>query len=379
MLLLHFEAGEDEQLLKQLIYRQLDSENEAGSASLKPVLDNSFQTIRQQIQLPHNSRPLYSRLRYAAAAAVIIVAGTASWFLFNRKPGEETRQLSVQQQTPQNDVTPGGNKATLTLADGSVIVLDSATNGAIASEGGTKIIKLENGQLAYNAGGPGNGGPGNSGTATPYNTISTPRGGQYHIVLPDGSSVWLNAASSLRFPVAFTGKERRVEITGEAYFEISANASAPFFVKAGDIDVQVLGTSFNINAYYDEGSIKTTLLSGSVKVSNEASNAVLRPGQQAILNSRSGPEGKITLKTIDTEDAIAWKNGLFLFNNTDIKSIMRQIARWYDVEVKYEGNIPENSFVGEVSRDSRLSEVLKILELSNVHFKIEGKTITLMP
>jgi ferric-dicitrate binding protein FerR (iron transport regulator) len=209
-----------------------------------------------------------------------------------------------------------------------------------------------------------------------YNTVSTPRGGQYQLTLSDGSKVWLNASSSLRFPTAFPGTERRVEITGEAYFEVAGNESKPFVVDiAGKGEVEVLGTQFNINAYEDEPAIKTTLLEGKVKVSesNGSQSSVLKPGQQAQLAN-----GIRVMDNVDMEEIMAWKTGWFYFDRQELPAIMRQVSRWYDVDVRYEGRISKKSFSGIVGRDNDIKDVLKIMENAGIRFRIEGSSITVL-
>jgi transmembrane sensor len=274
-------------------------------------------------------------------------------------------------ENKKQDVSPGGNKAILTLSDGSTIVLDGAANGTLTQQGNSKIIKMTNGQLVYN-----------SSSVKPaevlYNTITTPKGGQYQLILADGSKVWLNAASSLRYPVTFTGKERKVELTGEAYFEVAKNAAMPFKINVeGRSEVEVLGTHFNINSYVDEGTINTTLLEGSVKVtgfSNHNSKLIV-PGEQAQLHQN----GLISLnRNLNIEEVMAWKNGNFFFNKSDLQTVLRQLSRWYDVEIVYEGNVPKREFEGEMERGLNLSQVLKILEKNDVHFKIEKNKLIVM-
>ena len=259
------------------------------------------------------------------------------------------------------------------LADGSTITLDDTQNGVLAQQGGTKVLKLSNGLLAYNSKTE------NKKQETVlYNTVSTPRGGQYTITLPDGSRAWINAASSLRFPTAFTGKDRKVEITGEAYFEVKKDASKPFIIRVNNkADVKVLGTHFNINAYANEASIKTTLLEGSVSISSTVatssstnSSTIITPGHQAQLDAHG-----IRVIAADVELAVAWKNGFTSFKSADIKTIMRQVERWYDVDVVYEKDISLRTFTGEISRSSNLSEVLRLLEASSIHFTVEGNKI----
>jgi ferric-dicitrate binding protein FerR (iron transport regulator) len=231
-------------------------------------------------------------------------------------------------------------------------------------------VKTANGQLVYNAEST------TTGAAIQYNVLTTPRGGQYRIVLPDGTKVWLNAASYIKFPTTFSGDKRDIELKGEAYFEVAQNAKQPFEVSVSGMQVQVLGTSFNVNAYDDESNIKTSLIDGKVKVLNQSNASILAPGHEAVMNKNTND---IQVAAADVEDAIAWKNNVFSFQNADIPTIMRQIARWYDVEVSYEGKVSTEKFVGEVSRNSNVSEVLKILELNKVHFRIEGKKITVLP
>lgn len=316
------------------------------------------------IQMPAKKKTAW---QYIAAAAVIIAVSTAGYFFFNGK--QQTTAPVAASLEMKHDALPGGNKATLTLADGSVIVLDTTANGNLAQQGNTKVIKLDSGMLAYNAGNANT-------TEVLYNTITTPRGGQYQIQLPDGTKVWLNAASSLHFPTVFTGNERDVTLTGEGYFEVAHNAAKPFHVITGSTQVEVLGTHFNIMAYPDEAVIKTTLLEGSVKVSSASNTTLLKPGQQANVNK----SGTIRLiPNADTEEAIGWKDGLFKLNQTDIPEIMRQVARWYDVEIIYEGAVPGGSISGDISRNMNLSKVLKVLELSGVHCRITDKKIYVAP
>jgi ferric-dicitrate binding protein FerR (iron transport regulator) len=264
-----------------------------------------------------------------------------------------------------HDRAPGKNVALLTLSDGSSITLDSAHNGVLARQGNASVTKSGDGALAY---GQVQGGK----AAVVYNTLTTPRGGQYRLVLPDGSQVWLNAASSILYPTAFTGSERSVTITGEAYFEIAPDAAMPFQVRVnapqGQKDITVLGTHFNVKAYNDEKTITTTLLEGSVQLAG----TVLKPGEQGQWRS----DGTMSVDPhANIEEAVAWKNGLFHFEGADLAEVMRQISRWYDVEVVFRGKVPDAKFEGEITRNSNLTEVFKILQLSNVHFTVEDKKV----
>ena len=316
------------------------------------------------------------RYRLAAAAAIIFVLLSGGGVLLLKTGGSKPVAAAVGgKPAAGEDIGPGRNKAVLTLADGSTIDLDEAKDGTIANQGNSKLVKLNGGQLAYQQsrgsgaqGGPESGKPENRKPS--FNTISTPKGGQFQLVLPDGSKVWLNAASSLKYPTAFSGKKRTVELQGEAYFEIAPNATMPFTVDAG-AQIEVLGTHFNVMAYNDEQAVKTTLLEGRVKVHSGDQSVLLAPGEQA----RSKDNGALTTTTVDTDEAIAWKNGLFRFNEATIEEVMRQVSRWYDVEVVYVNAVPKDLFRGEIYRNVNVSKVLKVLEISGVHFTVEGKKI----
>lgn len=309
----------------------------------------------------------------AAVAAVMLLLGAGAYFLFFNKSPKRIAETVKQQQGYNNDVPPGGNRAVLTLSNGTTIILDSSRNGMLARQGNTKILKLKSGELAYSQ--PAAGNP--TSATVQYNTLSTPRGGQYQVVLPDGSRVWLNAASSIHYPTLFSGKEREVEITGEAYFEVAENAAMPFIVKKGNVEVQVLGTHFNVNAYDDEGAMKVTLLEGSVKVAQSATRntQLITPGQQA----QAEPDGRIRLiRNADVEQAVAWKNGEFSFRHNDIYEIMRQLSRWYDVDVSYKDSL-DLHLSGQISKDVNASAVFKMLEFAgNVQFQIVGRKIIVM-
>ena len=309
----------------------------------------------------------FKRYRWIAAAAVFLVVATTIVFSINNNQKEIYTQTNKQQ--PKQDRLPGGDKAILTLSDGSTIVLDSAGNGVLAKQGNTSIVKKNDGQIEYSAATA-------MANEVAYNLLQTPRGGQFKITLPDGSKVWLNAASSLKYPVVFTGDERKVEISGEAYFEIAKDATKPFKVHLNNMEVEVLGTHFNVNGYEDEASINTTLLEGKVKVQTATGAKFLAPGQQAQLK----PSGNISITNdISIEEIVAWKDGNFQFENSDIKAVMRQLARWYDVDVSYKGNIQQH-FVGSISRNVNLSQVLSMLQQTGaVKFKIEGKQLIVMP
>jgi transmembrane sensor len=282
----------------------------------------------------------------------------------------------VAAPAPPADVQPGGNKATLTLADGHVINLDSAADGVLSSQGNTYVAKAD-GKLAYNI-------AASEKPITPtFNVLTTPRAGQFTLALPDGTHVWLNNASSIRYPVWFTGATREVELTGEAYFEVAKDVTHPFRVhirnSAAGPDggtVEVLGTSFNVMAYSDENAERATLVDGSIRYVHGASNALLKPEDESVF----APNGELkTLHHVNTDEITAWKNGYFHFDHSDLESTMRQFARWYDITVAYQGKISPQEFNGKIPRSTTLTTVLKALEGENVHFKLEGKQVTVTP
>mgnify|MGYP000868810862 CR=1 FL=1 len=311
--------------------------------------------------------------KIAAAVAVIILGTGAHFMFFNKKPTDDGQQSIVK--GPTDVKAPETNRAMITLADGRTVYLDSAANGQLAMQGNVRLVKLANGQIQYSSE------SGVQSSELVYNTLMNPKGSKViDMALADGSHVWLNAGSSVTFPVAFAGNERKVFITGEAYFEVAHDVTKPFYVTKGDVSVQVLGTHFNVNAYDDEKEIKVTLLEGSVKVTSTLlrNDVMIKPGQQATLRQGQGDKELKVVNGVDMEQVMAWKNGYFSFDNTDLETVMRQIARWYDVEVVYEGAIPDMQFGGDISRNNNASQVLKILEESKVKFRIEGKKIVVM-
>jgi ferric-dicitrate binding protein FerR (iron transport regulator) len=344
-----------------------------------------METTKDALRAAVARRSLWSFPLLRVAAVFILLISGAYFLFFRQVKQKETAKTHIPDQHDQKDRMPGVTKAMLTLADGKTIVLDSTTRGELALQGNTKIMKLPDGGLLYDAGQRLT-----AGNTLPvsYNTLSTPPAAQYQLILPDGSKAWLNAASAIRYPTAFAGRERKVEITGEAYFEVVKNAAMPFKVQIVSAEalvqgnqghqernlgeIEVLGTHFNVNAYADEHTINTTLLEGSVKVNGGSGKVVIKPGQQARMNTA----GTIEVGNADLEQTMAWKNGLFRFDQaTTIETVLRQIARWYDVEVVYERDISNDRFQGKMYRDETLSHILKILELSGVHFRMEGKKI----
>jgi transmembrane sensor len=306
----------------------------------------------------------------AVAAGVAMVMGLF-WILKVNNPEKNIGSNHVAESTEGLNVLPGSNKATLTLADGKVILLDSNTSKNISSQGVSAVSVSKEGELIYQIA------KRDAKADDVINILSIPKGGQYKLQLADGTMIWMNAASTLRYPASFQGSVREVELTGEAYFEVAHDKEKPFIVKLkNETRVQVLGTSFNINAYDNENELLTTLLEGSVKVITPIGQQALIPGQQLQIDQ----SGKIRVATnINTEEVIAWKNGQFSFHGADLRTLMRQLERWYDIEIEYKGNFPKDRFSGTVSRTANLSQVLKILELSEVHFKMEGKKLIVMP
>lgn len=303
---------------------------------------------------------------WRAAAAAVVITGLGLLYLSVRK-NTTNEQLTSRQQIPE-DIKPGSNKAILTLADGTTINLDSAGTGNIARQGNTQILKSDSNSLSYQAT------QGN--TATAYNTLTTPLGGQYTLTLSDGSRVWLNAGSSIRFPATFNGQERGVELTGEAYFEVAKDAAHIFRVSVNGTQVEVLGTSFNIMAYNNEAAIKATLLEGSIRVEYNGTPLQLKPGQQAQVNKQKGIK---LIENTDIQEAIAWKNHLFWFNNTDIPSVMREIARWYNIDIIITGDISWH-FTGSIPREATISEVFGILqEAGKIHIVTRDRKIIVSP
>lgn len=344
------------QLLEETIYGELVARAYEGTPD-EGIRQLIMQRLDQEVAPVRTIRP--RRYQWAAAAAILVlVAGAYLWL---QRPAKHPAM-----QPPIAHVVPGSNKAVLTLSDGSTITLDSTGHQVIRQ--GATAIHQQGGQLKYDAQ--------SASAAIQYNTLATPRGGQFRITLPDGTQVWLNAASTLRYPTAFTGPERLVEVNGEAYFEVAGNAARPFKVKIKNAEVLVLGTSFNVNAYADEPITQTTLLQGSIKLSANNNQVLLKPGQQATL--ATGKEFHID--EVNPNDAIAWKNGYFLFKNESIESVMRTIARWYDVDVTYQGDVTKQRLGGTVSRYEKLEDLLKTIELTkSLKFKIEGRRVTIMP
>ena len=351
--------------LKEEFETSVASDNGIDPAMSEKVRQQLLENIRQS-PVVSMSRRSFNWMPVAAAFVLLIGLGLVLRLVFFNK--QQSASLLAEEKLPvnqaANDVSAGRYKAILTLVNGEKIVLDSANAGQLASQGSTKIIN-QGGHLLYSPDKT------RSGDVV-YNTLSTHRGESYKLVLADGSKVWLNAASSIRFPASFVANERSVEITGEAYFEVTKDPSKPFKVKVNDMMVEVKGTHFDINSYGDEATINTTLVEGSVKVTKAGNALLLKPGQQSQLQ----PNGNLALvKAVNLDEVIAWKEGNFHFENADISSILRQFARWYDVEIVMEGKLQPRKFFGIVSRNSSLANVLNMLKANDVHFRIEGKKL----
>ncbi|HEY6081847.1 MAG TPA: FecR family protein, partial [Chitinophagaceae bacterium] len=375
------EATEEEKLQVEQWYESFDASSVAFAAGSSEAINDStarsLQAIKEKIAQKRTANiekeyPVKSGKRVipwwhaAAAAAILILVSGITLSLLHKKTNRQQAGIAMSPSPVKKDFKPGGNKAILTLANGQKIVLDSSNNGMLFMQGNAKVVKINSGLLAYDA--PQKTESKKQKAEIHYNTISTPRGGQYEVILSDGSKVWLNAASSIRFPTAFTGKDREVQMTGEAYFEIARNANQLFKVSVRGMMVNVLGTHFNIMAYNDEKTIKTTLLEGSLKVTEGNSALLLQPGQEAQLRQN----GEIKLvKDVNVKEALAWKNNLFWFDNDDIQSVMRQLSRWYNVDMIIKGDIPD-LFTGSIPRNISFSKVFEVLQKTgSIHYKIE--------
>jgi transmembrane sensor len=360
-----FSEINDEKQLAATLAHYMAVDTNRVEAKIRQQLADDTEKIDTSFTRPVHRVHFLKQSWWKYAAAIIILFGAGTYLYIHN----QNEKPSVTQNNPvpvQNDVAPGGNRATLTLADGSKIVLDSAKSGELAREENATITKTADGKIVYDP---------NEKLADKilFNTMATPRGGQYQLTLPDGSQVWLNAESSITYPTAFPGSERKVSITGEAYFEVAHNAKQPFRVETGSQMVEVLGTHFNINAYKEEPTINTTLLEGSIRLSSTFvhTSLILKPGQQGQL-----AENKLTLAAKpDVEQVMAWKNGAFNFENLPLATALREIARWYDVEVIYSNGIPQVTLGGGMGRDLNLSQVLKALQYFDVDARLENRKL----
>ncbi|MES3019262.1 MAG: FecR domain-containing protein [Bacteroidota bacterium] len=348
--------GEDEDSLKALIFSKIsgDDQNKKGRG-----YKLAFYSI-------------------GIAASVLLLLAASLYFYTDKITPEIAVSHKVAPASKPKDILPGGHKAILTLADGRKIVLDDSKNGVVINQNGINVHKNSAGIIVYEITDQSrkNTDEASDHLKTIYNTIETPVGGKFQLALADGSKVWLNSASSLRFPVMFTNDTREVELKGEAYFEVSKDVHRKFSVRSGNQSVEVLGTHFNINAYSDEPSITTTLIEGKVRVIelNTKESQILKPGEQSKVDRNI-----LVRRTADTQTEVAWKDGYFYFENAPIETVMRQLGRWYGVTARYEGILPKHHFAGAISTNLTLLEVLGILEKSNVHFRLEGEEVIVMP
>lgn len=332
-------------------------------------LEDSYELLKSK--LPLQAEPKVIRLwpRVAVAASIALLLGTGIFYF--TKPKEQIVPVAEKAQ----EIAPGGTRGILTLSNGKQIILANiSAKDTIAKEGEEVTIKMgANGVITYIINPDADASKNNPNA---FNTLSTPTGGQYNIVLADGTKVYLNAVSSIKYPTQFNGDKRLVELDGEAYFEVAKDKSKPFIVKSDNQSIEVLGTHFNVHAYANESVVKTTLLEGSVAVSFKNQKSILKPGQQSNVSDNFT---KIKIREVDTDEAIAWKNGRFKFDNADLKTVMRQLERWYGIKVEYRGDVSDVRFSGGTFMNKNLSEVLKVLELSNIKFKVEGRTIIVYP
>lgn len=313
----------------------------------------------------------YQRRVVQVAAAILIFLG-AGLIFFNIRKIKTTNDIAKNNKS--SVIVPGGNKATLTVSGGKTILLDSVANGLLATTSAGEVVKTQDGQIAYK--GEVSGSAAGTVAAVEWNTLTTPRGGEYQLVLPDGTKVWLDAASSISYPVAFAGNSRRVRLTGQAYFEVAKNKEKPFYVDVNHTEVRVLGTHFNISAYDEDPENTTTLLEGSVQITKNGKAALLKPGQQA---SIAGGSDNIVVSEANIDDVMAWKNGYFIFNDDDIRAIMRKVSRWYNVDVDYQGDFGSRHFGGTYYRSKGINELLNHLErIGKLHFKVAGRRVTVM-
>lgn len=369
---------ENEVLARQLLGKAIEADDtETGprlaSDRLQIVMDSILST---EVTVTEKNKVVrLSPKRWLSYAAALLLLTVAAWWAYHL--------FSARQDLPVDHLAgigPGKDRAVLTLSDGSTILLDSAGSGALARQGEVVITKLSNGDIVYNAKGAEEG-------EVMMNTMATPRGGQYHLVLPDGTEVWLNAASSLRYPTIFKGNERRVEVTGELYFTIAPDKSKPFIVSLPNRSaIEVLGTSFNTNAYTDETSMNTTLVNGAVRVKKEGGGSVLlKPGQQAQLPQGSNTASAINIVNADMEKVIAWRKGLFNFEGASLEEAMKQLSRWYDIDIEFDKEVytrglQHTRLVGGIRRDLSLANVLELLNVMGLHFRMEaGRKLIVLP
>jgi transmembrane sensor len=367
-----FESIDDEEQLKKLVLQFHQEEDEDNESIILQKIRQGMDAVVIPVT-PVRRLPARSSWGWVAALA-IVTTGVGGYIWMNN---QKRQPVTVAEQPL--DIPPGKDGAILTLADGSQVVLDTLGNGVIATQNGTQIV-LKNGALSYAK---------DAGKATAvYNHLSTPKGRQFKLVLPDGTRVWLNAASSLKYPTVFEGNQRRVEVSGEVFFEVAQNHHQPFYIDVNNqAQIRVLGTQFNVNAYSNEAMIKTTLVDGGIQIkpgteSDPNSYITVKPGQQAQIRQAGNATYQQTVNLLNNANvnkAIAWKSGIFDFEDASLEEVMRQVERWYDIEVVYEKGIPNLNFGGKMGNDVSLSGLLKSLEESEVHFRVEGRKLIVLP
>lgn len=368
-------ATQEEKTQLEEWYATVNGESpELRSDERSALKDNIYSSVITSIKNEDVAETEYRKpkIRYLKfVSAAVFVAVLFGGVLIYLQHTNQTTLSNSSINLNKHRLKPGGNNAVLKLADGTELILNQTANGQIANQSGVKITKTKSGELIYTF--LSNSKP----ESFQNNTVSTPRGGQYHLILVDGTGVWLNAASSITFPTAFVGNDRTVKVTGEVYFEVSKDRRKPFIVSTDRSEIKVLGTHFNVNAYEDEDYQKTTLLEGSIEIKKGNLTKLLSPGEQANISTASEA---IKIKQIENLDAIiAWKNGYFQFLGSDLQSFMRQISRWYDTEVIYNGSIPAKQYVGKIPRNLEVGDLIKMLAYTGIHCKIENNKITINP
>ncbi|QNK63629.1 FecR domain-containing protein [Pedobacter sp. PAMC26386] len=369
-LFLKYQSGKCTDQEKAIVEKWLNLGEATPFNLTNAELSKNLKDLDQKLDLELNIKKHPFNYSFAAFAAFLILFSLGLYFYVSKPRANVTNTASP---SSVRDVDPGSNMATFVSNTGKKVNLKEVPDQILVHQKGFNLFNTKEGQLVYRS---------TSKADLPLenplaiHTVFTPRGGQYQIVLPDGTKVWLNSASSLEYPALFTANERRVELKGEAYFEVAKNAAKPFKVIVNSTTVKVLGTHFNVMAYADDQVTKTTLLEGSVQLENGTKINTLKPGQQAIVNK----DGDVRLITVDPEQAVAWKNGYFSFNRTSLKEIMKQLSRWYNVDVIYKGKVPiDEEFVGKIKRDAPLSKALDILQFSGLRFEITGHQLTITP
>lgn len=372
------DESKNDESIKNILLSLLQSEEntteldkEHWQTVLRKVLDESAQETNESsnVYSLHDRKRYFNWKRLAAAAIVILMLGAGLLYIIQFSGPVKNKAIANETTIPHDITAPNSVNAVLTLSNGQKIVLDSAGNGMLAQQSGASVMKLSSGQIVYNTENAEQ-----FAKEVSYNMLANPAGSQaVNITLSDGSRVWLNSESSLRYPTVFVGNERKVEITGEAYFEVAHNEKMPFHVDTKGVDIEVLGTHFNVNSYDDEATIRTTLLEGSVKIINSKGSKIIKPGEQAQIIIDG--DNLISISTPNINEVVAWKNGRFFYNNADLENIMRQIARWYNVEVIYKDKINYHYTV-DILRSVQLSQIFKFIEMSGgVHFDIQDRKI----